>query len=74
METDPNQKDLEACLRTFRRLAFKIDEMNTKLTHIIEKLREQHIQRLFEEPMQNDHKFFEEYDKYDQPDEDDQMD
>ena len=70
METDTNHQDLEACLRTFRKLAYKIDEMNTKLTHIIERLREQHVQRLFEEPMDRDRRFFEAYEKHDQLDED----
>ena len=52
METNQNHKDLEACLRTFRKLAFKIDEMNTKLTHIIEDLREIYYKKTFDEPYQ----------------------
>ena len=46
MKTDNSQKDLEACLRTFKRLAYKIDEINTKLTHIIETMREQYIEKI----------------------------
>jgi hypothetical protein len=71
MKTDSNQKDLEACLRTFRNLAYKIDEMNTKLTHIIENMREQYIKRKYDEP-DDDLKFFDKYDRYDQPDTDDE--
>ena len=67
METNNNQKDLEACLRTFKRMIYKIDEMNSKLTHIIEDLREVYFKRSFEEPYSND-KFFEDYNKHDQPD------
>jgi hypothetical protein len=73
METNNNQKDLEACLRTFRRLAYKIDEMNSKLTHIIEDLREVYLRKSFEEPYSED-TFFEEYNKHDQPDDDDLLD
>jgi len=70
METNQNQKDLEACIRTFKKLAYKIDEMNTKLTHIIDNLREHAIKKQFEEP-EPYKKFFEEYDKYDQLDDED---
>ena len=50
METNENHKDLEACLRTFKKLAFKIDEMNTKLTHIIEDLRQVYFRNQFDVP------------------------
>jgi len=70
MKTDSNQKDLEACLRTFRNLAYKIDEMNTKLTHIIENMREQYIKRKYDEPDDDNLRFFDKYDKYDRPDND----
>jgi len=70
METNENHKDLEACLRTFKKLAYKIDEINTKLSHVIERLREQHIKNLFDESNSNQ-SFFKEYEKHDQPDEED---
>jgi hypothetical protein len=68
MKTDTNQKDLETCLRTFKNFTYKIDEINTKLTHIIENLREQYIKRKYDEP-DDDNSFF---DKYDRPDNDDE--
>jgi len=70
METNENQKDLEACVRTFKKLAYKIDEINTKLTHIIERLREQHIQKLFDESDPNQ-AFFQEYKRQEQLDDED---
>jgi len=69
METQNNQNDLEACLRTFKRLAYKIDEMNTKLTHIIEDLRQVYMKSHFELPGQPD-PFWQEYEKHDRPDAD----
>lgn len=71
METDKEQKDLEACLRTFKRLAYKIDEMNTKLTHIIEDLREVYLKNKYDVRDDLDH-FWKDYEKHDQPDEDDE--
>ena len=73
METNNNQKDLEACLRTFRRLAYKIDEMNSKLTHIIEDLREVYFRKAFEEPY-SDEKLFEDYNNNDQSDDEKSLD
>jgi hypothetical protein len=44
--------------------------MNTKLTHIIEGLREQYIKRRFEEP-EPYKKFFKEYGRNNHPDDED---
>ncbi len=71
METDDDQKYLEACLRTFNRLACKIDEMNSKLMHIIEDLREVYLKNKYDVRDDLD-SYWKYYEKQDDPGEDDE--
>ena len=66
MRTEKQQKDLESTLRTFRNLVDRFDDMDKKLNHIIENLREQYLRSATEEISPD---FLKMYDQYDRSDE-----